>query len=517
MKISTATLTATLLASASMLALGASAAKADDYTDLLQVLRARGSLSSAEYSSLLRKHQHGARVHHMPGEAPGVAPVEEQSAEEAKQNALAAAASAAAANAAMEKMTAMQQQMETMPDLVHVEPYKPGAGVTVRVGQVDLNFSGIVNGFYTFSSADHKPYTIGGGLTDNSGFDSSSVRNGLLPGAFIFTASTTQEGIDVSATFGVYPGINSTSEGALGANTAGNATALGTANGDFRKMFMTFGTKELGTIKIGRDIGIFGSDAILNDQTLLGVGATGGNADPGNTSLGRIGYGYIYADFLPQITYISPILAGFQLTVGAFQPMNEFDFSGFSGTASAHNTPEFEGKVTYDYKISEFTAHVWVGGMTQDQQDIVTADDITLPGGKETYAGEGGAALTYGPLGLTAYIYRGRGVGTTAKFFDGVAPNGELRDSEGGYIQGSIKILPKLKLVASYGQSSLFQAPGENSPLLVERNEAEVAGAYYNLTDWVTLVGEYAHEDSRAQGGDSTQANAFTAGAILFY
>jgi predicted porin len=508
-----------LLAFASILAIAASPARADDYTDLLDVLKARGSLSQGEYTALLNKHLHGARAakRHQPYQ-PSMEPVQEdQAMSQARQNALAAAASAAAADAAMHKMEVMQQQMENSPDIVHVEPYKPGAGVTIRVGAVDLNFSGIVNGYYTYSSADSPGHSPGGGLTDASGFDSSSVRNGLLPGAFIATASTTQEGFDISATFGVYPGINSTAEGALGANTAGNATALGTANGDFRKMFMTVGNKSWGTVKIGRDIAIFGSDAILNDQTLLGVGATGGNADPGNTSLGRIGYGYIYTDFLPQITYISPIIAGFQLTAGAFQPMNEFDFSGFSATSSAHNTPEFEGKVTYDYKSAAFAAHLWAGFMVQPQQDIVTSAGVTLPNSKTAAAGEGGAALTFGPFGVTAYIYRGSGVGSTAKFFDGLAPNGDLRDSEGGYLQGMFKVTPKLKLIGSYGQSSLFLAPGEYDPDLVRRNESETGGAYYSLTDWVTLVAEYTHSDSKSHGPFSTSADSVSAGAILFY
>ena len=305
--------TATLLATAAICGLVSAPARADDYTDLLDILHARGSLSSTEYSALLSKHLHGggrAARHRAMVVPQGGAVYTDQAEAQSRRDALAAAASAAAADASMRKMEAMQTDMETSPDIVHVQPYKPGAGVTMRVGAVDLNFSGIVNGFYTYSSADNKRVGPAGGLADNSGFDSSAIRNGLLPGAFIFSAATTQEGIDVSATFGVYPGINSSNAGILGANTGGNATALGTAGGDFRKMFLTFGTKQLGTIKIGRDIGIYGSDAILNDATLLSVGGTGGNADPANTSLGRIGLGYIYTDFVPQITYISPIFAG---------------------------------------------------------------------------------------------------------------------------------------------------------------------------------------------------------------
>ena len=512
------TIAATLLASASMLALAAGSARADDYSDLLDILHSRGSLSQTEYSSLLRKHQHGGRAARLHRAAPVSTEATPDDGEaQSRRDALAAAASAAQSEASMHKMEAMQQQMEVSPDIVHVQPYKPGAGVTMRVGTVDLNFSGIVNGFYTYSSADSSGHSPAGGLADGSGFDSSAIRNGLLPGAFIFSANTTQEGIDVSATFGVYPGINSSTAGALGANSGGNATALGTAGGDFRKMFMTFGTKQLGTIKIGRDIAIFGSDAILNDATLLSVGATGGNADPANTSLGRIGLGYIYADFLPQITYISPTFAGFQATIGAIQPMNEFNASGLSGEATVHSTPEFEGKVTWDYKTAAFTAHLWAGFMTQSQQNIMPLYAGYPTNNKVAGAGEAGATLTFGPASVTAYGYRGSGVGTTAKFFDGISAGGQLRDSEGGYLQGTIKVMPKLKLAASYGESSLYNGAGDIDPSLVRRNDAYVGAAYYSLTDWVTLVGEYAHEEAKSHGPLSVTSNAITAGAILFY
>jgi len=43
-------------------------------------------------------------------------------------------------------------------------------------------------------------------------------------------------------------------------------------------------------------------------MTLLGVGANGSNAAPTNTSLGSIGYGYIYTDWLAQINYTTPDL-----------------------------------------------------------------------------------------------------------------------------------------------------------------------------------------------------------------
>jgi hypothetical protein len=52
---------------------------------------------------------------------------------------------------------------------------------------------------------------------------------------------------------------------------------------------------------------------------------------------------------------------------------------------------------------------------------------------------------------------------------------------------------------------------------LVRRNESETGGAYYAMTDWLTLVGEYTHTDSHSHGANSSTANSVSAGAILFY
>jgi predicted porin len=356
----------------------------------------------------------------------------------------------------------------------------------------------------------------------------------LLPAGLLFKATTTQNGFDLSAVFGMYPGLNDAKGGALGANSGGSPLGLGTPGIDFRQAYVTFGNTQWGTVKVGRDIGIFGSDAILNDATLLSVGATGSNQNPANTALGRIGLGYIYADWIPQISYASPILAGFQETVGVFTPLDEFNNSGLSASSTAHDTPMFQGKITWDYKAEPlyykaepsykaepFAVRIWTSGLFQPQQGIV----LTTPTGPvQTQRSATAAAIDVGtkvdfdPFSLVAYYYWGRGVGTTALFFDGLSPTGETRDSEGYYIQGSWKPIPKLKLVASYGQSSLDLAPGDtNAELLVRRNAAWIGGAYYSLTDWLTLVGEYAYVTSQAQGGNQAIEHSFDVGTFLAF
>lgn len=517
-------------------------ARADDYTELLDILRAKGSLSRSEYNVLLSHHQHHAHPSLQrddDGSSPAPAkhrnrymrygPQNEGSSLDAPPDVTTIAAVSAARRAAMEASASAQDARNSLmearrtynPDsIVRVKPYVAGKGITIQAGQIDINLSGFVNAYYTYNSPSGGRPVAGGVSTGSSGFDSSSVRNGLLPGGLILKLNTVQEGIKLGAVFGMYPGINNNDPGTFNANSGGSPVGLGTAGLDFRQVFMTAGTDELGTVKLGRDIALFASDAILNDATLLSVGSTGSNANPANTSLGRIGVGYVYTDWLPQITYISPKWKGFQASVGVMTPLDEYNFAGggLSATTTQHSSPMLQGKVTYDGNIAGFTTRFWSSFLVQHQQNLTSATlGSNSRKGTTVEAGDVGVKLSRGPFEGVAYYYYGSGLGTTGLFFDGVSAQGRKRDSEGYYVQAAYKILPKLKVVGSYGVSNLYQAPGEDNPSMVRRNQSEVGAVYYNLTDWFTLVGEYAHTESDAHGIAHESDHTMSAGAMMTF
>jgi len=85
------------------------------------------------------------------------------------------------------------------------------AGIDVTAGDWKIDFSGNVNAFYVGTSCDDvSPATaVTGGLAC-IGDHSASVRNGLLPAALVFSATSRQADFDVDVTIGFYPGINST-------------------------------------------------------------------------------------------------------------------------------------------------------------------------------------------------------------------------------------------------------------------------------------------------------------------
>jgi len=505
-------------------------AHADDFTDLLELLKAKGSLTRTEYNGLLAKHMRHVR------EADAGAPRPRVAALRGRHGAVAGMASApdvialaqaqqAASSAARSAREARQAALSARSDVasdsvVRVLKYTPGKGVTVQAGEIGINVSGFVNGFYTFNSPDGGLPVAGGLSTGSSGFDSSSVRNGLLPAGLILKLTTHQEGLDLAAVFGMYPGINNADVGAFNANSGGSPVGLGTSGLDFRQVYMTVGNDRIGTFKAGRDLALFGSDAILDDATLLSVGSTGSNANPANTSLGRIGYGYVYADWIPQISYASPKMGGVQVSVGVMTPLDEVNYAGkgLSAVSDQHSSPMVQGKVTYDYAGHGLTGRIWASFLVQHQQHL-TGAGIAADAKRSVMAeaGEVGAKLDYGPAEGVVYYYRASGLGTTGLFFDGVDAAGRKRDSEGYYVQGSYKVLPRLKLVGSYGVSNLYQAPGEDNAMLVRRNESEVGAAFYNLTDWISLVAEYAHSRSISHGPNRNGDNTVSGGAVLFF
>ena len=226
-------------------------------------------------------------------------------------------------------------------------PTAPQA-VEVAAGDWKFSLNGNVNADYIHSSCESNPSPISGGLACTSidgNSTASSVSNGLLPAAFVFGVATTQNGIDLTGTLGLYPGTSTNDGGdpnhAIGGTTN---TGLGTAGLDVRQVYMTFGNKDMGTFTVGRNIGLFQQDVILNDMTLPGVGGPGGAATglPGNTTLGSIGLGYIYTDWLSQIDYTTPDMGGTKVTFGIFDPLNPI-----GAPTEPKSAPGFHGKIAF--------------------------------------------------------------------------------------------------------------------------------------------------------------------------
>ncbi len=203
------------------------------------------------------------------------------------------------------------------------------AGITIPAGDWTVDIGGNVNAYYTHTtfSGDVESNTKGV-LTNES---SNQVSTGLLPSALGIGGKTRQNDLDIAFQFTFFTGINATDAGSGGSGSNG---AQGNSL-NIRQAYMTFGDASWGQIKAGRDLGVFGSDAILSDMTLLGVGNGAGGA--GNSTLGRIGSGYLYADWVGQLQYSTPNWNGFQVTAAVREPWGN----------SNNNNLGFDAKATY--------------------------------------------------------------------------------------------------------------------------------------------------------------------------
>ena len=217
------------------------------------------------------------------------------------------------------------------------------AGITIPAGDWTIDIGGNVNTFYTRTNAD--------GALQTNGDDVQNVRTGLLPSAIGFGGKTRQNDLDIAFQFTFFVGADDNNGGVSAGNNSLNV----------RQAFGSFGDASWGTIKFGRDLGIYGSDAILSDMTLLGVGV-GATGTGGSSTLGRIGSGYIYADWVGQISYASPNWNGFSFAVGLRDPWT-------TGSATARNDDlGFEGKATYEW-AGDVSGKVWLGAISQKIDD----------------------------------------------------------------------------------------------------------------------------------------------------
>jgi len=379
------------------------------------------------------------------------------------------------------------------------------AGITIPAGDWTVDIGGNVNAYYT--------HTTGSAASTNA------IQTGLLPTALAIGAKTRQNDLDVAVQFSFWTGINASSGDNLNGAGASNG-GLGYSSLNIRQSFLSFGDASWGTIKAGRDLGVFGSDAILSDMTLLGVGSNGGAT--GSSTLGRIGSGYLYADWLAQFQYQTPNWNGFQVTAAVQEALGH----------TTNNELGFAGKATYDFAANDVTGRVWVGAVTTKRNNAIAAVAATpatsAGAGNAAVAGatgpeitakayEIGAKASYQGVELVGYYYNGENYdGGVGQFPASAATDLAItqQDNSGGYVQATYK-LPGVgtKLGASWGLNTIKNAGAANS----SEREAWIVGAYHPLTKSVNLVAEYNNLDMTSAANVKTDAKTVSLGAILFF
>jgi len=323
---------------------------------------------------------------------------------------------------------------------------------------------------------------------------------GLLPAFATFQAKGKEGNTDLGVQFGFAPQVQ----------CGGNSHDCFGAQIDMRQVFMTVGGS-WGTITAGKELGVYQRQNILSDQTLFGVGggtfAAGGSA-PGGTTLGRIGFGYIYPNFVPQFTYTTVGGKATSLSVGLMEPST-------IGVYSELTIPRLEAEFTYK---SGKNFSFFASGTAQ------TAKDPGADKSKTAVGGAGGLTYKGSKFSLHGSGYYGKGVGTTLMFgSNGHDASNDLTTSYGGFGQATFNGGGKATFAASYGLSHIiaddFDGAGTEGTLT---NSLISGGLYYQATKSLKLVFEGDYQEATGAGNpgpDPDSNTAFTGsfGMMLFY
>jgi len=393
------------------------------------------------------------------------------------------------------------------------------AGIIIPAGDWTLDIGGNVNTFATTTRQSGDITARGAGIygathdTNDTGTRSASnLTTGLLPNYLSVSGSTRQNDLDVAFTISINPGSSTTRSGIQNDEL----------NQENRQAFLTFGDKSWGSIKVGKDIGVFASDAILNDMTLLGVGRGAGSLAGNTTTTGRIGSGFMYADWKAQLNYTTPNFNGFQATVGVSQAWNTWTTYTSGDTMSATSAgrggaaPAIDAKASYTWDSGK----IWTSATRQSVRGLTGAAGINTT--NDAFAADLGANINIGNFGITAYGYTGEGIGQTHQLLDGFAWDGTRRESKGGYLQGTYTLPTKTKLGMAWGESHLDRANASDR-IGDTRDSLYTVGLYHPLTKHLNIVAEYNQAKHEVSGTSGTandgeaKAKNVSLGAILFF
>lgn len=348
------------------------------------------------------------------------------------------------------------------------------------------------DGGWTFGANGHVPVFALATDDDSIEEDAFRITTGFNPATLQFNVSApTQNGLDVSAHFQ----LNNHFAGADGVQNSGfGREGFGRVSGVESRVSKINVAGDFGTLTIGKAFGVFGVPAIGDAGSAMGVG--GFSPNQGDATAGRIGHGYFYANFNPQVKYASPNMGGVSFTVGLFQPEKpkfggDSDFDGAIGTES----PRIEANLVFSQDMvtlwsSAFTQAVSVNG-NPTTVDGAAIDDFTMSGI------DFGGALALGDLNLRANYATTEGTGNGVFGGHGIVGGSQEESASQWYGEATYDI-NKTTLGASYGE-------GEDDLGGTTETDLAMLFARYQLTDTLTLLGE-----AQSFGSDSGDADSST-------
>ena len=378
---------------------------------------------------------------------------------------------------------------------------------TVNAFQIEnegwtFSLNGNVNAGYIYTGCDSSGDAVSGAFLCTGDQDPSAITNGYLPTIFDFGVSTRQGNFDISA--------HASFDRGLDTNEAFNGSGGGEEG--FR-IWLTLENDKIGKIHAGRDFGIFASDVIYADMSLISVGANLLTNNPLNTTLGAAGTGYLFVDRLTGLTWTLPTSEALVAQIGLFQPLNLSSFSSalsLSGSETGSEEPGFHGRLRYNFGDH----YISTSALTQSVD--VVAGGGTPKASYRAYAVDVTGQFNVNNFSFTGSYFMGDGIGQTGFLIDAVDLTGEERESDGYFFQGTYKA-GDTKFGLNYGVSTLDDNAADAGTSLIDEKEKITAGVYHNLTKSIILTGEYSYVSAESHAGGDVDNDVLNAGVMFLF
>ena len=379
-----------------------------------------------------------------------------------------------------------------------------------------LSTDGIVDVFATYNSTSALPsgkrslslLSVGGNET--SADQRFGVGIGLLPSVVaINVKAPTTEGVDSAVRVGIYPAIQNGADGNR-FNTSPNI--------DFREFFYT-AKGAYGELLAGRALNLYQGKNILNDMTLLTAGVVPGPAFRGNTTLGHIGYGYLYANFGPQIRYTTPDLAGTKIAILVGEPYK------ISADTGKTNSPRIEAEISYANTYGSTSLQAWASGLyqTAPRKESTIAAPVARGGeSNQSIGGAAGVSAGFGGANLMVSGYGGQALGMVSAQ-DGDFLGSTSTDAAGkerihwGFLAQATYALPMdFKVGVNYGQSNAI-ATANDSMGNIKTQQALASTLTYNVNKFTQVIAEYTWAQDKWHNGQKQDANIVALGTFFYW
>jgi len=340
-----------------------------------------------------------------------------------------------------------------------------------------------------------------------------------LPGVFgMSVKAPSTGGLDMMANLTLYPSTQNTAR-----------TWNGSANLNLRESYFKV-SGDFGSLLVGRTLNTFGTKAIVSDMGLFGIGAQ----YIADTTLGRIGYGYTYANFGAQIKWTAPSTGPVNFSISMEDPgkivgQSTYSASSTSVTASQLDSPRWAGSISTSNNMGGMDVGLTGEWMHQNadftgaqRASNAQATNGNNDGDVTAFGLAGTVSVSTGGLSVLWSGYTGEALGTFFNLdrdsLDGV---GNERDNDGWYVQGTYDLGGGTNIGVSYGESSqdetAYDTTNRSSHALIEDRTLLSAMVWHNINDNLRLVAEYGHVEDEWFDSKSRESDAVSVGGFFFW